>query len=40
MRSSFMPKLGKHFEYLAFEGMVWACYANLSGEVSEVGSVS
>jgi hypothetical protein len=35
-----MSKLGEYFEHLAFEGMVWACDANSSGEVSEVGSVS
>jgi hypothetical protein len=35
-----MPELGEDFEHLAFEGMVWACHANLSGEVSEGGSVS
>jgi len=35
-----MSKLGEHFEHLAFEGMVEACHANLSGKVSEVGSVS
>jgi len=40
MRFSFVPQFGEHFEHLAFEGMVRACHANLSGKVSEVGSVS
>jgi len=40
MRFSFVPQLSKHFEHLAFEGMVRACHANLTGKVSEVGSVS
>jgi hypothetical protein len=40
MRFSFVPQLSEHFEHLAFEGMMPACHANLSGEVSEVGSVS
>jgi hypothetical protein len=34
-----MSKLAEHLEHLAFEGMVRAGYADLSGEVSEVGSV-
>jgi hypothetical protein len=40
MRSALMPKLGEHFEHLAFEGMVWTCHANLAGKVSEGGSLS
>jgi hypothetical protein len=35
-----MPQLGEYFEHLAFEGMVRAGHADLSGQVSEVGSVS
>jgi hypothetical protein len=34
-----MPQLGEHFEHLAFQGMVWTGDANLSWQVSEVGSV-
>jgi hypothetical protein len=40
MRFSFVPQLSKHFEHHAFERMVRACHSNLSGQVSEVGSVS
>jgi hypothetical protein len=40
MRFSFVTQLGEDLEHLAFEGMVRACHANLSGKVSEVGSVS
>lgn len=40
MRFSSVPQFGEDFEYLAFQGMVRACHANLRGEVSEVGSVS
>jgi hypothetical protein len=40
MRSSSVPQLREHLEHLAFEGMVRACHTNLSGKVSEVGSVS
>jgi hypothetical protein len=37
---SFVPQLGEDLEHLAFEGMVRAGHPNLSGQVSEVGSVS
>lgn len=40
MRFSLVPQLSEHFEHLAFEGMVRAGHADLSWEVSEVGSVS
>ena len=40
MRSSFMSQFGEDLKHLAFEGVMRAYYANLSWEVSEVGSVS
>ena len=40
MRSPFMPKLGEHFEHLAFEGMVWTGHSHLRRKVSEAGSLS
>jgi len=40
MRFSSVPQPGEHFQHLAFEGMVRACHADFSREVSEVGSVS
>jgi hypothetical protein len=39
MRFSFVPQLSEHFEHLAFKGVVRACDANFSGELSEGGSV-
>ena len=39
MRFSFVPQLSEHFEHFAFEGVVPVCHPNLSGKVSEVGSV-
>jgi hypothetical protein len=40
MRLSSMPQLGKYLEHLAFESVVRTRDADLSGQVSEVGSVS
>jgi hypothetical protein len=40
MRFSFVAQLSKYREHHAFKGMVGTGHPNLSGEVSEVGSVS
>ena len=39
MRFSLVPELSEDFEHHAFQGMVRTGHANLSGKVSEVGSV-
>lgn len=36
----FMSQLGKHLQHLTLERVVRTGHADLSGEISEVGSVS